>query len=112
LSHAFDGELARIGYRIPSDEPAMVSGHLIANLLQVANGPIQYRTGFPNRRNEFGGPIEIQFNAGQAVAASLSIERSINGLGTSLVWFATKQARDLAIRHPNLRHSGASSINQ
>jgi hypothetical protein len=111
LSHAFDSEFAPIGHRIPSGDPAIVSGHLLANLLQIANGLIQYRIGFPNRRNEFGGPIEIQLNAGQAVAAFLSIERSMYGLGTGLIWFAAEQARDLVIRHPNLRHRPIS-INQ
>jgi hypothetical protein len=44
---AFGGRAAALGHNIPHDS-------------QLANGLIQRRIGLPDRRNESGGPFEVQ----------------------------------------------------
>jgi hypothetical protein len=53
-------------------------------------------------------PDKIEFNAGKAITAFSSIERPLYRLGANIVCIAAKQCRDLAVRHPNLRHAEAS----
>ena len=96
--------LSQTSRPVRSMEPTTFPVHPGMDCLQIKNGLIKCGVRIPNRRIKSGHPMRIEFNAGEAVATSFSIKRTLHHLDASLVWFAAQQRRKLAVCHPNLRH--------